>query len=163
VNDIEQRKTTGQTLGDARPALPKYLSADAEVHSEELSSFVDAGNRAHWLVYGWLTPRIEVNAVEAFSLAARDFVFWFAAHGGRAPLRVTIGWEDPRVLITLQDHGAELPDVHRSRRDVAMIHRALGHYVTEWECDLNAAGARVARIYGDITASKEADPEEWPQ
>jgi hypothetical protein len=161
VNDITPRASAGRTCNDEAPPRAPYLSPDAEIFSAELPSLTSAGNLAQRLVNNWLLSRTNADAVEFLGAAAHDFAKWFATHDGHDPFTITVGWEDPRVLITLQDRGTEYPDLRRSRRDAAMIHRILGHYVTEWECEPNAAGARTARIYGDITASKDTDSEDW--
>lgn len=157
------RDTSSNTQNVDLPSRAAYLGPDAEFFSTELLSLADVGRCAQRTVRGWLRSRTTGDAVEFLSGAVHDFALWFAAHGGVSPVTLTIGWEEPRILITLQDRGLELPDLHRSRRDVAMIHRTLGHHVTEWECDLNAAGLRTARIYGDVTADEDADREEWPE
>lgn len=145
-------------------ASTPYLSPDAEVHSAELPSLVDVGQLADSVVYSWLRKRVSnTDAVTCLSLAAHDFASWLAANEGTSPLTITVGHQDPRVLITLQDQGTSRPDLQRSRYDVAMVYRVLGPYVAEWECDQNAAGIRTVRIYGDVTAPRVVDPEEWPQ
>jgi len=163
VDDITPRDSAGQTRNTDAPPRAAYLSLDAEMFSAELPSLARAGNLAQRLVNNWLLSRTNADAVEFLGAAAHDFAKWFATHDGHGPFTITVGWEDPRVLITLHDRGTEYPDLYRSRRDVAMIHRILGHYVTEWECDSNAAGARTAHLYGDITVDKDTDPEEVPQ
>lgn len=163
MDNITPRVSAGHACNEGAPPRAPYLSPDAEMFSAELPSLASAGNLAQRRVNNWLLSRTDADAVEFLGAAAHDFAKWFATHGGHGPFTITVGWEDPRALITLQDRGTGFPDLHRSRRDVAMIHRILGHYVTEWECDSNAAGARTAHIYGDITASKDADSEDWPQ
>lgn len=163
MNNITPRVSAGHTRNENVPLRAPYLTPDAETFSQELPSLPEAGAVAQSLVHAWLLSDNDADAVEFLAAAAHDFAKWFATHDGHGPFTLTVGWEDPRVLITLQDRGTEYPDLHRSRRDVAMIHRVLGHYVTEWECDTNAAGARTVHIYGDITASKDADSDEWPE
>jgi hypothetical protein len=163
VDDITPRDSAGQTRNTDAPPRAAYLSPSAEVYSTELPSNPSAGHRALDIVHGWLLSRISGDALDFLSWAGHDFALWLADHGGREPFTLTIGWDEPRVLITLQDQGAEKPDLGRSRSDTAMIHRNLGHYVTEWECAVDEHGTRTIHIYGDTTADKDADPEEVPQ
>ncbi len=160
VDDITSRDSAGQTRNTDAPPRVTYLSPDADVYSTELPSHPSAGHRTLDLVHGWLLSRIGGDALEFLCWAAHDFALWLANHDGREPFTLTIGWDEPRVLITLRDCGAEKPDLGRSRSDAAMIHRNLGHYVTEWECTVDDHGARTVRIYADVTVDKDADPEE---
>jgi hypothetical protein len=165
-NPLTPRDRTGHTdSADTQPPVTteraEYLSTDAVSYSETFGSFVDAADHAGDTVFGWLREQgIDRDAADALGQAGRDFATWLTNHGRQGELKVTIGWEDPRVLIELQDVGTATPDLHHSSHDVALVFRMLLHYVVQWSCDADEQGYRTTRIYGDVTASKTTDSEE---
>lgn len=141
-----------------------YLSPAADLHSEPLLSLEDEGDRVESIVGNWLRPRLKEDVATLFiSQAASDFALWLAVHDSTGPATLTVGWDSPRVLVELADHGTTEPDLNRSRNDLAMCFRMLGHYVIEWRCDADENGTRITRLYADATVSNISNPEEREQ
>jgi hypothetical protein len=139
-----------------------YLSPDALSRSEILMPHADAADHAETIVNRWVrTQGGKEDAADSLSQAARDLAMWLVAHGRHGPLTLTIGWKTPRVLIEFIDQGTATPDLYRSRHDVALAYRILAHCAVKWSCEVDERGHRISRIYGDVTASKTANSEEW--
>ena len=173
MNNRRPLDSADQTHDDTPPHATSsrsasFLSDDALTHSETFASFANAADETGCIVFDWLyEQQVAHDAAEALRQAGRDFAMWLTAHGRLGELKVTVGWDNPRVLITLadlvklEDLMPKIPDLHRSRRDVGMIFRMLLHYTVDWSCDVDEQGNRITQIYGDVTASKTADSEEW--
>ncbi|MBR7824939.1 hypothetical protein KDK95_01370 [Actinospica sp. MGRD01-02] len=161
---VDSTREIDATSGAEQVQSTAYLSPAADVYSEPLLSLEDEGDRTESIVGNWLRPRLNDDVATMFiSQAADDFALWLAVHDSKGPATVTVGWESPRVLVELTDHGTATPDLHRSRNDLAMCFRMLGHYVIEWRCDADDDGNRTTRLYADTNVSNISNPEEREQ